>query len=212
MIKVLIADDHEVIVEGLKALLNTSKELEILGHASNGLKVMEFLRSKKVDVILLDINMPEMDGMETTKAIRKNYPDVKILILSMYNKAEFIRNLVELGAHGYVLKNTPHAELVAAIKKVHSGQEHFSTEVQNTIEESLKANGKTGPAYLTDRERDIIKLLAEGNTTSEIAKKLYLSTHTVDTHRKNLMAKLGQKNIASLVRFAVENGYAGEQF
>lgn len=212
MIKVLIADDHEVIVEGFKALLTNDRDLKIVGHALNGKQVLEKLATESVDVVLLDINMPEMDGIEATQAIRKRYPDVKILIVSMYNKPEFIRNLIETGAHGYVLKNTPKENLIEAIKRIYAGEEHFSTEVEETIKESLKMKGHTGPTYLTDRERDVIRLLADGYTTSEIAEKLYLSRHTVDTHRKNLLTKLGQKNIASLIKYAVEKGYAGDQF
>ncbi|MBU2884820.1 response regulator transcription factor [Gilvimarinus agarilyticus] len=208
----MIADDHQVIVEGLKALLSNENSIHIVGHAHNGNEVIDQLQTQAVNVVLLDINMPELDGLETTKLIRKNYPLTKVLILSMYNKPEFIRNLIEIGAHGYVLKNTPKDELITAIKAVHAGEQHFSAEVKDTIMESLKTKGHVGPAYLTDRERDVVRLLADGLTTNEIAEKLFISTHTVDTHRKNLMTKLNQKNIASLIKYAVEKGYAGEQF
>ncbi|PIB36198.1 hypothetical protein BFP72_12740 [Reichenbachiella sp. 5M10] len=212
MIKVLIADDHEVIVEGLKALLSGEPELEIVSHAHNGHQVLAQLEMNAIDVVLLDINMPELDGLETTKLIRQDHPKVKVLILSMYNKPEFIRHLIEIGAHGYVLKNTPKKELIEAIQNVHHGIEHFSEEIKDTIMKNLKTKGHVGEAYLTDRERDIIRLLADGFTTNEIAEKLFISVHTVDTHRKNLLTKLNQKNIASLIRYAVEKGYAGKQF
>ncbi|UXP30704.1 response regulator transcription factor [Reichenbachiella agarivorans] len=212
MIRVLIADDHLVIVEGLKALLANVPEIKIVGHANNGREVINLLETQNIDVILLDINMPVLDGLETTRLIREHHDHVKVLILSMYNKPEFIRNLIEIGANGYVLKNTAQEELVAAIKDVHEGREHFSAEVQDTINESLKSKGHVGAEYLTDRERAIIRLLADGMTTGEIAVQLSISSHTVDTHRKNLMTKLNQKNIASLIKYAVEKGYAGEQF
>lgn len=212
MINILIADDQQIIVEGLKGLLLREKDINIVGHAKNGLDLLEKLKVEEVDLILLDINMPEMDGIEAAQKIKEQHPNLKILVLSMYNKPEFIRSIIEAGAHGYVLKNAPREELVAAIQAVYSGSEHYSPEVKDTIMQNLKTKGHVGPAYLTERERAVIRLLADGLTTTEIAEKLYISSHTVDTHRKNLMNKLNQKNIASLVKYAVENGYAGKEF
>lgn len=212
MIDILIADDQQIIIEGLRGLLIKEKNINIIGHAKNGLDLLEKLKEVTVDLVLLDINMPEMDGIEAAKKIKEGYPELKILVLSMYNKPEFIRSIIEAGAHGYVLKNAPREELVSAIKAVYAGEEHYSPEVKDTIMQNLKTKGHVGPAYLTERERAIIRLLADGLTTTEIADKLHISSHTVDTHRKNLMNKLNQKNIASLVKYAVENGYAGDSF
>lgn len=212
MINIIIADDQQIIIEGLKGLLIKEKDINIVDHAKNGIELLEKLKTKAVDLILLDIHMPEMDGIEAAKIVKEEYPSIKILVLSMYNKPEFIRSIIEAGAHGYVLKNAPREELVEAIERVYAGLEHYSPEVKDTIMQNLKTKSHVGPAYLTERERAVIRLLADGLTTTEIAGKLFISSHTVDTHRKNLMNKLNQKNIASLVKYAVENGYAGENF
>ncbi|MGL1886392.1 MAG: response regulator transcription factor [Reichenbachiella sp.] len=212
MINILITDDQQIIIEGLKSLLSREESFNIVSQAKNGIEAIKQLKLSKIDVILMDINMPKMGGLEATKIINKEHPNVKILILSMYNRPELIRTLIEAGANGFLIKNASQPELVSAVKKVHAGGEYYSPEVKDTMMHTLKTKDHIGAAYLTDRERLILKLLADGNTTIDIAYKLTLSPHTIDTHRKNLLNKLDKKNIASLVKYAVENGYAGEQF
>ncbi len=207
MINLLIADDHQVVIDGLRSLLSLEADFNVVGEALNGKMVLEGLKDQKVDVVLLDINMPVMDGIETAKLMREHYPDVKILILTMYNKPEFIRNILEAGASGYVLKNAGKEELIDAIRKVEKGEDYFSLSVTKTMMESFKSGSDSNKVELTKRERGVLTLIAEGDKTSEIAEKLLISTHTVDTHRYNLLSKLNIKNTAGLVRYAIKNGF-----
>ncbi|MEM7550466.1 MAG: response regulator transcription factor [Bacteroidota bacterium] len=209
-IKILIADDHQMILEGLKSLLSLSPEIEIVAEANDGEKVLELVESlPELDQVILDINMPSVDGIEVTKKIKSTYPEIKILILSMYNRQEFIKNLIESGADGYILKNSDKAELLGAIHSLHKGEPYFGKEVTKTIMKSFQKEKPPAEMHevpLTEREKDIVKLIAETMTTSEIAEKLFLSTHTVDTHRKNILSKLEVKNVAGLVRYAIQTG------
>lgn len=207
MINLLVADDHQVVIDGLRSLLSLEADFNVVGEALNGKMVLEALKDQKVDVVLLDINMPVMDGIETAKFMREHYPDVKILILTMYNKPEFIRNILEAGASGYVLKNAGKEELIDAIRKVEKGEEYFSISVTKTMMESFRSGSDSNKVELTKRERGVLTLIAEGDKTSEIAEKLLISTHTVDTHRYNLLSKLNIKNTAGLVRYAIKNGF-----
>lgn len=212
MINLLIADDHQVVIDGLKSLLSLEDDFLVVGEALNGKMVLEALKDRKVDVVLLDINMPVMDGIETTKIMRKDHPDVKILILTMYNKPEFIRNILEAGASGYVLKNVGKEELIDAIRKVEKGEDYFSLSVTRTMMDSYKSGTNSNTFELTKRERDVLKLLAKGHMTTEIAEKLFISPHTVNTYRKNLLSKLNVKNTASLVRYAIEKGFTEPKY
>lgn len=207
MINLLIADDHQVVIDGLRSLLSLEADFNVVGEALNGKMVLEALKDQKVDVVLLDINMPVMDGIETAKLMREHYPDVKILILTMYNKPEFIRNILDAGASGYVLKNAGKEELIDAIRKVVRGEGYFSLSVTKTMMESFKSGSDSNKVELTKRERGVLTLIAEGDKSSEIAEKLFLSTNTVNTHRKNLLSKLNIKNTAGLVRYAIKNGF-----
>lgn len=203
-IRLLIADDHPLIIDGLKTSLSREESLEIVDEAVDGAEVLSALQRHNIDVILLDINMPGMNGFETLQKIVPEFPDVKILILSMYDKPEFIHSLIENGASGYLLKNTGRDEMIYAIQKVHHGNIYFSEEVKKILKKEERAAG--GHEQLTKREKEILSLIAQEKTTSEIAELLFISTHTVDTHRKNLLAKLGVKNAAGLVKFAIEYG------
>lgn len=214
MTNIFIADDHQMVIDGIKALLADEPEINIVGEALNGQTVIEVLgmRSKNVDLILLDINMPGTDGIETTRYLRKHYPAIKILILSMYNKPYFIKNLIEEGVSGYILKNTGKEELLSAIRKVVDGGDYFSAEVTKTIMDSFRGKDDTPEAKLTKREIEILRLLAKAHTTAEIAEQLFISPFTVDTHRKNLLSKLNLKNTPALVKYAMENGYTEQKF
>ena len=209
MINVLIADDHQMFIEGIKALLTGEADITVVGEANDGAQVLQQLASHEVHVVLLDINMPGMDGLEATKLIAKQYPQVKILVLTMYNKRSHITNIMEAGAHGYILKNTGKAELLEGIRKIAAGQNYYSPSVTKTIMDGLGSAGYkhvNGPVKLTKREIEILKLIAQEYTNQEIAKKLFISTYTVETHRKNLMSKLGVKNSVGLVVYAMSEG------
>jgi DNA-binding NarL/FixJ family response regulator len=209
MISVMIADDHQMFIDGVKALLSSEDEIRVIGEALSGIELMALLESKTPDVVLMDVNMPQMDGLEATSRIHLKYPDVKILMLTMYNNEDFIFGLMNAGASGYILKNTGRTELTEAIRAVHSGKTFYSKEVSETILQNITkkpAQQKMEAAQLTEREKDVLRLIAQELTTLEIAERLFISPNTVETHRKNLMSKLHAKNIAGLVRFALQTG------
>ena len=207
MIRILLADDHKMIIDGLQSMLASVEEIEVVGEAFTGTEVLKKVKQNQVDIILMDINMPELDGILTTQKVKKEYPETKVLILTMYNKPEFIRNLLEAGASGYILKNTGREELLEAIKQISNGQNYFGREVTKTVMESLRGTPRNTTFNLTKREKEVLRLIVQECTTSEIADQLFISTHTVETHRKNLLSKLNVKNTAGLVKYALDNGY-----
>lgn len=209
MIKVIIADDHQMFIDGIKSLLVNEKGIKVAGQALNGKEVIALLEKEPADIVLLDVNMPEMDGIEATKLIRQRFPSVKILMLTMYNNHEFVFGLMNAGASGYILKNTGRTELLDAIKSVNEGKTFYSKEVTETILQNFSkkpAEQRVEAAHLTEREKDVLKLIAQEYNTQEIAAELFISTNTVETHRKNLLSKLQAKNIAGLVKFAIQTG------
>jgi DNA-binding NarL/FixJ family response regulator len=215
-IRVLIADDHQMFVDGLKSSLSQTDFVSVVGTANTGKQVLDFLSEKETDVVLLDINMPELNGIDTAKVIVKKHPSVRIIMLSMYLEKQFIEELVRIGISGYILKNTGIKELEQAIQTVSEGKKHFSNDVAlklldaqtNTVYANEMTQTQPQLSGLTEREIDVLKLIAKEFTTPEIAEKLFISAYTVETHRKNLIRKLNVKNIAGLVKFAVQNGLA----
>lgn len=208
-IKVLVTDDHQIIVDGLKSLLNNTADFKVIGEANNGREALKIIENVEVDVVLMDIDMPVMNGIETLKEIRRRRLEVKVIILSMHHEAGMIKSLIDLGAMGYLLKSSPQEELVAAIRKVAAGQQYFSTQVTLSLlnKPQNSNNVESGSAgLLTERETEIIKLIAEGFSNKEIGAKLFISHRTVDTHRTNLMKKIQVENIAGLISYAIKNG------
>lgn len=211
-INVLIADDHKIFRDGIKALLHEAKNIHVAGDAGNGEEVLEKLKKVKADIVLMDINMPKCNGIEATQVIRKQFPKVKVLALSMYEDDQYIVDMIEAGAAGYILKTTGAAELINAIRSVAVGDSCYSREVSDKLMTYItRSNGKGTRKYtngfdITEREREVLKLIAEELSNREIAKKLFISLRTVDTHRRNLMQKLKLKNTASLVKYAISNG------
>lgn len=204
--KILLVDDHRLFMEGLELLLKEQDEWEIKALVSSGKEALKFLQIEPVDLVLLDYQMPEMDGIETLKTIRRLHAGTKTMLLSMHKSAPLIRELMAAGGEGFVLKNADKSEFVQAIRKVLSGGKYFSGEL---MEELVKTpEMAVGESSLTEREKEIIREICEGLSTQEIADKLFISYRTVETHRKNLMDKLEMKNIASLVRWALERGLA----
>lgn len=202
--KILLVDDHRLFIEGLELLLKEQNEWEIKALVSSGKEALRFLQTEPVDLVLLDYQMPELDGLETLKVIRHHHPETKTMLLSMHKSATLIRELMVAGGEGFVLKSAHKAEFIQAIRQVLAGGKYFSGEL---IEELVKAPlGKAGADTLTNREKEIIREICNGLSTQEIADKLFISYRTVETHRKNLMDKLEMKNIASLVRWALDQG------
>lgn len=203
-IKVLLVDDHQIIIDGLKSLLKNSDEIIVTAEANNGREALRILDILEIDVVLMDIDMPVMNGIDTLKEISKRGSKVKVIILSMHNEAGMIKSLIEIGAKGYLLKSCTQDELIAAVRKVASGQSYFSTEVTLSLLNPAQNNQQN--EVLTERETEIIKLIAEGFSNKEIGNQLFISHRTVDTHRTNLMKKLDVGNIAGLISYAIRNG------
>lgn len=202
--KILLVDDHQLFMQGLKSLLDAQEGLEISGLLTSGVEAIRFLQNQPVDLVLLDYQMPDMDGIETLKAIRKRFPGIKAMLVSMHKNAHLIKEWMAAGGEGFVLKTADKQEFVHAVRTVLSGGKYFSSEL---LEEILKAPSMDpGKETLTDREKEIVKEICLGLSTQEIADKLFISYRTVETHRKNLMDKLEMKNLASLVRWAMQNG------
>jgi DNA-binding NarL/FixJ family response regulator len=206
--KIIIADDHNMFLEGIASLLSNSDDVEIVGKASNGKEALSLLEKTKTDIIVLDISMPEMDGIEVAKYIKKKYPDLKTLILSTHSNSHMIAKLIRIGIDGYLLKNAEKDELLYAIKKIKSGSIYYSkevTEIHNEYDSNLKQNLAT-TTELSNREKEILILIAQQLTAAEIAEKTFISLNTVNTHKRNLLSKLNVKNTAGLVKYAIELG------
>lgn len=206
-IKMVIADDHRVMLDGIRAMLKDVEDIEIVGDALNGEELVAVVRALKPDVVLTDIQMPLMDGIEATKKILAELSSVRIIALTMLNESIFIRRMLEAGVAGYVLKTTDKDELVRVIRKVANGEKHYSEEVTSQLVKGLGDPGSTSPVdLLTRREKEILRYIAQGLTDKEIAEKVFLSALTVITHRKNILSKLGLKNKVEITRFAMEHG------
>lgn len=205
MIKLVIADDHQMFVDGLKSLLEDEKDFHVVGEAKNGHEVLEICDREPVDIVILDINMPDMDGIQTSRELSKRHPSVKILGLSMYNDRDYISDILKAGALGYVLKNTGKDSLLSAIYTLHGGSTYLSEEVSKTLLSSFMKTVQehhTTEEKLSDREKEVLECIASGFTTHEIGEKLFISKNTVETHRKNLLYKLKARNTAELVNKA----------
>lgn len=197
-VKIFITDDHYMIVEGIRSLLQYEKGLEWMGHAMNAASCMAFLQQQQPDVILMDINLPDRSGIDLCKEIKEKYPAIHIIGLSSFNQQSFIQKMMDNGASGYVLKNATREELQEAIETVMTGSKFLSDEALVTL--TKKENSKI--PILTRREKEVLGLIASGLTNQEIGEKLFISTTTVDTHRKNLLSKFEVKNTANLIRLA----------
>jgi|JI10StandDraft_1071094.scaffolds.fasta_scaffold11375_5 two-component system nitrate/nitrite response regulator NarL len=211
-VSILLVDDHAIVTDGLKALLADESEYIIKGVASNGREALDFLRILNVDVVLMDIDMPEMNGIETSRVIKKEMPEKKIVILTMHDEKAMIRMLLDIGVDGYLLKNSSKRELLSAIDRVMNGEVFLSEEAHGLILSTESPQDKNkNLATLTEREIEIISCIAEGLSNKEIGDKLFISHRTVDTHRTNLMNKLNLHNIAGIVKFAIVNGLTKDQ-
>ncbi len=203
MITLYIVDDHAVVIEGIYSLLQKEKEIDIAGYASNAANCLEYLTARTADVILMDISLPDMNGVDLCKIIKQKYPGIMVLALSTFNQGTYIRKMMENGASGYLLKNAAKEEIIEAIKMVTKGKTYLSFDAAITLK-SAEQRLQTIPP-LTKREKEVLQHIAQGLTNLQIAEKLFISIDTVDSHRKNLHSKLNVNNTALLVRFAIEN-------
>lgn len=210
-IKILLADDHQMFLDGLSALLSQIAYVEIVAAVNNGAQLLERLKTIKGDLVIVDLHMPVMDGLEATKMIRERYPSLKVLGLTMDNELDTIQAMLEAGASGYILKNTGKAELELAILQVMKGEHYLSQSISTQLAQSLFLKKKAVAEeiseldLLTDRETEILKMVALENSNIEIAEKLYISPKTVETHRKNLMKKIGVRNSLGIYKFALKH-------
>jgi DNA-binding NarL/FixJ family response regulator len=209
-IKLAITDDHLLVINGLKTMLAPYKHISVIYETTAAGALLQALTAIQPDVLLLDIQMPDMDGMELCKLVRKSYPDIRIIALTNFMESHYIKQMLRNGAMGYLLKNTDQDTLLAAIEKVYAGEQYLDATLQrNMLNEMITGQKRT--AYdipLTKREKEILKLIAEEHSNQEIADMLFISLRTVETHRLNLTQKLAVKNTAGLVKEAIKRGLA----
>jgi DNA-binding NarL/FixJ family response regulator len=203
-IRTFIVDDHYMVIEGIRSLLQNDPDIILIGHAFTASSCLAFLEKEHPDVILMDIGLPDRSGVDLCAEVKQKYPFIRIIGLSTFNQHSFIEKMMESGASGYVLKNASGQELSNAIKKVHAGQVYLSFEASMVVKSHQ--NSLAQLPMLTRREKEILTLISEGYTNPRIAEKLFVSINTVDTHRKNLLAKFNVSNTATLIRMAVESG------
>lgn len=208
MTTVVLADDHQIVRQGLSALLEREDDLVVAGEAGTGPETLELVGSCRPDVLVLDLALPGLDGLEVTRRVRQTHPDTHVVILSMHNNGAYVAQAVRHGATGYVLKESSSDELVRAVRAVLGGERFFSQGLEALVADA--DHGRTAPTdryeALTSREREVLHLVAEGLTSPEAAERLAISTRTVETHRSNLMAKLGLRTQTDLVHFALQRG------
>lgn len=210
-IKIIIADDHQMFLDGLSSLLSQLKDVQVLAAVNSGKEVLDKLQELSPHLVIVDLNMPVMDGLETTRHIKKRYPALKVLGLTMENDLTAVTGMLEAGASGYILKNTGKAELELAIRQVMKGEPYLSQSISNQLAQNLLRNFQQRKeiqnelSLLTEREVEIVKMIALEHSNTEIAGLLFISPKTVETHRKNLMKKIGVKNSLGVYKFAVKH-------
>jgi DNA-binding NarL/FixJ family response regulator len=209
-IRILLADDHQIMRDGLRAILASEPSFEIVGEAENGREAAELCRELVPDVVIMDIGMPDLNGVEATRQIKADNPEVKVIALSMYADRGYVLGILEAGASGYVLKTGAYDEVHRAVKAVTRGNDFLSPDItQIVIDAQVRSPSERGTSAQTSlgpREREIVQLLAEGRTSPEIAKRLHISTRTVETHRRNIMKKLDLHSVADITKYAIREG------
>lgn len=211
-IRIILADDHSILRDGVSRAFEQIQGIEVVGQASDGLIAIQLVRKLKPDVVVMDIGMPELNGLEATRQITKEFPEVKIIGLSMHSSDKYIREMFKAGASGYLLKNCPFDELTAAIRTVAEGKTYVSPSITGMIVQKYVSKSKDEEnvfSVLSPREREVLQQLAEGKTTKQTAISLHISPKTVEAHRLNIMTKLNIDNIAQLTKYAIQEGVTG---
>ena len=209
-VKIILADDHQIMREGLRALLEKQPGMEVIAEAENGRTTVDLVHELKPDVVVIDISMPDLNGIDATRQIINAVPTIKVIALSMHSDRKFVREMLSAGASGYMLKDSAFEELGTALSVVTNNQTYLSPKIANTVIRDYlgkidTGDSKTTPS-LTNREREVLQLLAEGRTTKEIAEKLCVSIKTIETHRKQIMEKVGLSSVAELTKYAIREG------
>lgn len=208
-INILLADDHSIVRDGIKTLLEDEIGFKIVAEANTGEEAVDACQNYDIDLIIMDINMPEMDGIEATEKIKEDFSDIKVLGLTMMDEDQHIRKMIESGASGYILKSSGKDELVEAITSILDGQHYFSEEAAHSVMMDLvkgtTEKAKSDPGELTEREVEVLELIVKQYTNQQIADELYISIRTVDAHRRNLLQKTGAQNTAGLVTYAIKH-------
>ncbi|WP_452221138.1 response regulator [Lacinutrix salivirga] len=205
MIRLAIAEDHQSLIDGIKLLLEYEDNISIIGTANNGEELLKLVHLKQPNVVLTDIRMPKLDGIEATKLILKKFPYTKVLAFSMFDQTDAVKQMLDAGAKGYILKNSPLTEVLQAIQTVAKGEQYFDSNLNINALDLNSSTPKKG--LLTKRQVEILELIALGKTSREIADELYIGNHTVDTHRKNMARILGLKGKGELMRYALDKKY-----
>jgi DNA-binding NarL/FixJ family response regulator len=208
--KIIIADDHKIVRDGLSSLIEKQPEMELLGQAKDGRETLSMVRSKQPDVVIMDISMPILNGIDATRAILEEFPDIRIIILSMHSDKRFITGALKAGASGYLLKECAFKELRQALKAVTRGQTYLSPQIAQTVVSEFRSHldqfHSDEQGQLTTKEREVLQLIAEGHPTKEIAERLFVSIKTVEARRRRIMEKLSIKSVPGLVKYAIREG------
>ena len=206
-IRVLLVDDHIILRAGLKSIIQEIPHLQVVGEARTGLEALEILSQKEVDIALMDIQMPEMDGIACTKEIVMHYPNTQVIAVTMHNGEEYVQKMLSAGASGYIPKHACEASFSEAIDAVYTGDHYFENSIVQNLSKISEAPGDDffSPMNLSDRERDVLRLIIEEKSNSEIAEELFISIRTVDAHRRNLLKKTGSKNTVGLTKYALRH-------
>lgn len=211
-IKIVLLDDHQMFRDGVKAVLGDEDNIELIGETGSGKELFDLLSQVQPDLVITDISLPDISGIEVASRIVKHYPNMKVLMLSMHTNEEFIVKALKAGAHGYLPKDTSMDELLEAIQTIHQGEHYFNKDISNIILKGLANQAKspedTTTDALTRREKEIVRLVVEGLSNKEIAEKLFISIRTVDSHKTNILQKLKLKSTVELVKFAIRNKIA----
>jgi DNA-binding NarL/FixJ family response regulator len=205
-IRILLADDHAVVRHCFKMILEAQPDMEIVGEAGNGREAVKLAEELKPEIVVMDVAMPELNGIEATRRLAASVPHTRVVALSMHKDSVYVREILRAGARGYLLKDSPPADLLSAVRSVAMGQSYLSPAVSNAVLDDYRRHVTNPIDLLTSREREVLQMLAEGKTNKEIAGVLNLSVYTVDAHRGRIMEKLNLHSINDLVRFAVRNG------
>ena len=210
MISVILVDDHVIMRDGLRHLLDQESDIEVVGEADNGRKAVKLAMEKKPEIVIMDVAMQDMNGIEATRQIKTENPDIKVIALSMHSERQIVVGIFRAGASGYLLKDSSSLELVEAIRTVHLGRKYLSQKISDIVLQEIsdikKETGQIGVDVLTNRESEILQLISEGNSTKKIAEVLFISPKTVESHRANIMDKLNIHNIPELTKYAIRSG------